>query len=141
MLDSNFADGMPEQHRPAYRRPIIVGATRGERFSTVPQRKILFVDDELSLRTTLPAVLEQHGYTVTTAATVREALKRMHGLEFDVLVTDLNIGEPGDGFTVASAMRRTHPDCLNIILTGYPAFEAALNAIQIVEVMIAKGLI
>lgn len=120
---------MPEQHRPAYRRPTI-GENHGERFSTVPQRKILFVDDEPSLRTALPAVLEKHGYRVTTAATVREALKRMHGFEFDVLVTDLNIGEPGDGFTVASAMRRTHPNCLNIILTGYPASEAALNAIH-----------
>jgi ActR/RegA family two-component response regulator len=69
---------------------------------------------------------------VTTAATVREALKQIHASasRFDVLVSDLNIGEPGDGFTVVSAMRRTQPNCLNIILTGYPAFEAALEAIR-----------
>jgi response regulator RpfG family c-di-GMP phosphodiesterase len=46
------------------------------------------------------------------------------------LVSDLNIGEPGDGFTIVSAMRRTHPGCVNFILTGYPAFETALQAIR-----------
>jgi YesN/AraC family two-component response regulator len=42
----------------------------------------------------------------------------------------LNIGQPGDGFTVVSAMRRTQPDCLTFILTGYPALESALQAIR-----------
>jgi CheY-like chemotaxis protein len=47
-----------------------------------------------------------------------------------VLIADLNIGQVGDGFTVVSAMRRTQPDCVNFILTGYPAFETALQAIR-----------
>src|SRR5262249_30681751 len=49
---------------------------------------------------------------------------------FDVLLTDLNIGQPGDGFTVTSAMRRTQPDAVTIIITGFPAFETALQAIR-----------
>jgi response regulator RpfG family c-di-GMP phosphodiesterase len=54
----------------------------------------------------------------------------MQAEKFDVLLTDLNIGQPGDGFTVVSAMRRTQPDAVTIILTGYPAFETALEAIR-----------
>jgi CheY-like chemotaxis protein len=54
----------------------------------------------------------------------------MQSEEFDVLLTDLNIGQPGDGFTVVSAMRRTQPNAVTIILTGYPAFETALEAIR-----------
>jgi len=96
----------------------------------MPPRKILFVDDEPTLRITLPTILKQHGYVVSTAGTVREALTQIHAAEFNVLITDLHIGQPGDGFTVVSAMRRSQPDCLNIILTGYPAFEAALEAIR-----------
>jgi len=88
---------------------------------------LLFVDDEPSLRVTLPAVLEQHGFTVTAAATVADALKALHSERFDALIADLKIGEPGDGFTVVSAMRRTQPQCFNFILTGYPAFETALQ--------------
>ena len=92
--------------------------------------KILFVDDEPAIRSSLPAVLRLHGFDVTSAATVGEALQFIASKRFDVLISDLNIGNPGDGFTVVSAMRRTQPDCVTLILTGYPAFETALQAIR-----------
>ncbi len=92
--------------------------------------RILFVDDEPSIRTTLSAILTLHGFEVQTCATVSEAVVAISSRPFDVLIADLNIGEPGDGFTVISAMRRTQPNCVNLILTGYPAFETALRAIQ-----------
>jgi DNA-binding response OmpR family regulator len=92
--------------------------------------RILFVDDEPGIRLTLPAILRQHGYDVTTVASVAEAIQKLSAEPFEVLVADLNIGEPGDGFTVVSAMRRVQPKCVNIILTGYPAFENALRAIR-----------
>jgi len=96
----------------------------------MPPHRILFVDDEPSIRLTLPTILRQHGFELRAAATVREALTEINSKEFDVLISDLNIGEPGDGFTVVSAMRRTQPKCVKLILTGYPAFESALRAIQ-----------
>jgi ActR/RegA family two-component response regulator len=92
--------------------------------------RVLFVDDEASIRLTLPAILQSRGYEVTVAATVPEALAEIGRNKFDVLLSDLNIGHPADGFTVVSAMRRTQPDCVNLILTGYPAFETALEAIR-----------
>jgi ActR/RegA family two-component response regulator len=92
--------------------------------------RILFVDDEESIRVTLPAILRMHGLDVTTCATVPEALESIHKQKFDVLLADLNIGQPGDGFTVVSAMRRTQPEAVTIIITGYPAFETALEAIR-----------
>jgi len=93
-------------------------------------KRILFVDDEPGIRATLPAILQQNGFAVTVAASVSEALYAIHSQQFDVLIADLNIGEPSDGFTVVSAMRRTQPGCVNLILTGYPAFESALQAIR-----------
>ena len=92
--------------------------------------RILFVDDEPNIRRTLPEILRLHGFEVAVAATVPEALKIISSEVFDVLLSDLNIGEPGDGFTVVSAMRRIQPSAATIILTGYPAFESALRAIQ-----------
>ena len=71
--------------------------------------RILFVDDEAGIRNTLKPILEQHGFEVTAAATVPEALEHMNHATFDVLLSDLNIGQPGDGFTVVSAMRRVQP--------------------------------
>jgi len=92
--------------------------------------RILFVDDEPNIRLTLSAILRQHGFEVTVAATVPEALRIISNETFDVLLSDLNIGEAGDGFTVVSAMRRIQPSAATMILTGYPAFESALKAIQ-----------
>src|SRR3954471_14100555 len=92
--------------------------------------KLLFVDDEPTIRLTLPRILEMHQFEVKAAANVAEALKLIQSEKFDVLLSDLNIGEPSDGFTVVSAMRRVQPDALTIILTGYPAFESALQAIR-----------
>ncbi len=59
-----------------------------------------------------------------------EALHFINTENFDVLLSDLNIGEAGDGFTLISAMRRTHPATLNIIITGYPDINSALEAIR-----------
>ncbi len=94
------------------------------------RKRILFVDDEASRRETLPAVLRWNGFDVYVSATVSDALREISTQRFDLLLSDLNIGEPGDGFTVVSAMRRTQPWAATIIITGYPAFESALRAIQ-----------
>lgn len=92
--------------------------------------RILFVDDESGIRLTLAPILEKHGFSVVTVATVSEALEKINHEKFDVLLSDLNIGQPGDGFTVVSAMRRVQPDACTFILTGYPDFETALQAIR-----------
>jgi YesN/AraC family two-component response regulator len=96
----------------------------------MPSLHMLFVDDEPTIRITLPEILRLHGHQVETASTVAEALAAINSRRFDVLISDLNIGSPGDGFTVVSAMRRTQPDCVTLILTGYPGFETALQAIR-----------
>lgn len=94
------------------------------------QRRLLLVDDEPVIRITLSAVLSRHGFEVSAAGSVAEALQKITSQQFDVLLSDLNIGNPGDGLTVVSAMRRTQPEAVTMILTGYPAFETALEAIR-----------
>jgi ActR/RegA family two-component response regulator len=94
------------------------------------QRRLLLVDDESVIRITLSAILSKYGFEVSAAATVAEALQKITSEKFDILLSDLNIGNPGDGLTVVSAMRRTQPDAVTMILTGYPAFETALEAIR-----------
>ena len=94
------------------------------------QRRLLCVDDEEAIRITMAAVLSKHGFEVRTAASVAEALQKITSEKFDVLLSDLNIGNPGDGLTVVSAMRRTQPEAVTMILTGYPAFATALEAIR-----------
>ena len=88
------------------------------------------MDDDDALRTALGAVLTHHGFLLTSVSSVREALELISTRDFDVLLSDLNIGEPGDGFTVVSAMRRVQPDACTFILTGYPDLETAIQGIR-----------
>ena len=92
--------------------------------------QILLVDDEETIRLTLPLLLESHGFKVTAVGTVAEALRLMAERRFDLLIADMNIERPGDGFTLVSAMRSTQPTALRFILTGYPDVESALQALR-----------
>jgi ActR/RegA family two-component response regulator len=92
--------------------------------------KLLFVDDDEGIRHTLPAILIAAGFDVTTVATVAEAITAISRHPFEILLSDLNIGQPGDGLTVVSAMRRIQPHVRTYILTGYPDFATALEAIR-----------
>jgi DNA-binding NtrC family response regulator len=95
-----------------------------------PSKRLLFVDDEEGIRLTLPEILQRRGFEVWVAASVPEALAEINNREFDVLLSDLNIGKEGDGFAVVRAMREVHPNCVTILLTGYPAIDTAVQAIR-----------
>src|SRR5437764_4884470 len=90
--------------------------------------EVLFVDDEDSIRLTLPLMLQTFGFKVTAAANVGEALRLISERKFDVLLSDLNIERPGDGFTVVSAMKSIQPNAVRLILTGYPDIDTAVRA-------------
>jgi len=47
-----------------------------------------------------------------------------------VLLSDLNISEPRDGFLVVKAARAANPLCVAILLTGYPDFESEMESIK-----------
>jgi DNA-binding response OmpR family regulator len=91
--------------------------------------RILVVDDNEQVRTSLGAVLELNQFQVTTAGSVSEALHLVDAEPFDVLLCDLHMPGAGDGFTVVSAMRHTNPEAVTLVFTGYPALQEAMNAI------------
>jgi DNA-binding NtrC family response regulator len=96
-----------------------------------PAKRLLFVDDEDSIRLTLAPILTRYGFEVTAVANVRDALAQMDLATYDVLVSDLNIEKAGDGFAVVAAMKVRQPACANIILTAYPDFDTAQQAIRL----------
>ena len=73
--------------------------------------------------------LHRDGFEVVVASNVRDALKLIANETFNVLLSDLHMPLAGDGFTLVSAMRHTHPDALTVILSGYPAVDEAMAAI------------
>jgi len=91
--------------------------------------KVLLVDDDAAVRDMMNATLENKGFEVVAAATVAEALKHIVSDRFDALITDLHMPNPGDGFTVITAMRHSQPEALTLLVSGYPDVQNAMAAI------------
>ena len=103
------------------------------------RNRILFVDDEPGIRATLAIILRRYGFIVSVASTIAEALEAIKKQEFDLLLSDLNIESERDGYTVIRAMRQANSNCINIVLTGYPDEESAVEGVKLgIDDYIAK---
>jgi DNA-binding response OmpR family regulator len=96
---------------------------------TSVSHRVLLVDDDEAVRSMMTATLEHKGFEVVPAASVTEALKLITTESFDVLITDLHMPNPSDGFAVVTAMRHSQPDCLTLLVSGYPDVKSAMDAI------------
>jgi ActR/RegA family two-component response regulator len=93
--------------------------------------RVLLVDDDEAVRDMMTALLSLKGFDVAPAASVTEALRFMATETFDVLITDLHMSNPGDGFTVISAMRHSQPHALALLVSGYPNVKSAMDAVAL----------
>ena len=91
--------------------------------------RVLLVDDDSAVLAIMSQGLERKGFEVVAASSVTEALRRIATESFDVLITDLHMPSPGDGFTVVSAMRHSQPNALTMLVSGYPDVQSAMAAI------------
>ena len=96
---------------------------------TSASHKVLLVDDDDAVREMMSAMLQAKGFAVTLAASVTEALRLVVTETFDVLITDLHMPNPSDGFAVITAMRHTQPEALTLLASGYPDVKSAMDAI------------
>jgi DNA-binding response OmpR family regulator len=73
------------------------------------RKRILFVDDEQSIRLTLPPMVAKHGFDGTSVSTLEDTLAEIRAEKFDILRADVNLSEINDGFTVIEEMRKAQP--------------------------------
>ena len=91
--------------------------------------RILIVDDDKKLLSLLESLLLEEDHEVITCQTGLEAIERCREEAFDLLISDLMM--PGaSGIEVLKESRKTQPDCLVIIITGYASLETAVEAIR-----------
>ena len=92
--------------------------------------KVLIVDDEATIRSTLAVVVQGWGYQTVEATTLAETLtiverERPHALLLDTRLPD------GSGVAALDELRRRSPELVIIIITGYgtpkDAFEAGMR--------------
>ncbi|HET8674989.1 MAG TPA: response regulator [Blastocatellia bacterium] len=102
-----------------------------KQFEDGPQGKarLLVVDDEESVALTVSEVLRLEGYEVEMVLSGEEAIARLQGLQYDLVLTDLHM-EGGDGISVLAEVRRTTPLTIAIVLTGFASLESAIAAMR-----------
>ena len=79
--------------------------------------RILIIDDDADLRTTLRAILEQAGYVVVEAHDGHEGLTSYEAAPTDLIITDLLMPEQ-DGLETITALRRINPHVKIIAISG-----------------------
>ncbi len=91
--------------------------------------RILLLDDDRALREMAAGFLRNAGHHVDDVGTLEQALARLRSRPYEVVLSDLVLGE-GSGLDLLKVARREEIPCEVIIMTGYGGVEAAVQAIQ-----------
>ena len=93
-------------------------------------RKILIVDDEMSMREFLSILLQREGYVVDTAADAAAALALLADRSFDLTISDVQM--PGlDGISLLQRVKHSWPDMAVLMITAYSTAEDAVEAMKL----------
>ncbi len=93
-------------------------------------KKILIVDDEEDMLQSLRKILTQRpSYQVMTIKDGKQALQLAGHEKFDLIITDLKMGEIS-GIDILKAASAKFPDAKVIIISGYGTIEASVQAMQ-----------
>ncbi|MBI2836989.1 MAG: sigma-54-dependent Fis family transcriptional regulator [Acidobacteria bacterium] len=92
--------------------------------------RILVVDDDAELASTMQEFLQGEGYAVSVAMSSVEAAA-VHERNPDIAVAIVDLIMPvGNGLTVMEDLQRRNPDVAVIIMTGYGTIETAVEAVK-----------
>src|SRR5579859_236237 len=102
---------------------------RSEGLHQMASGKILIVDDEESVLLTVQAILEMDGYSVATSQHGSEAVQLLRADQFDLVLSDLRLDDL-DGLSILGEIRKTSPDTVTVLMTGYASLESAVKALR-----------
>jgi two-component system, NtrC family, nitrogen regulation response regulator NtrX len=89
--------------------------------------RILIIDDEKAIRSTLREILEYEGYQVDEAANGEEGLSKIENEEFDAVLCDVKMPKM-DGMTVLSKAKEIDEDLPFVMISGHGNVEMAVEA-------------
>ncbi|MFI5301326.1 MAG: sigma-54-dependent transcriptional regulator [Polyangiales bacterium] len=92
---------------------------------------VLVVDDEPALVRVIDRVLTRAGFRTSTASSATEAIATIvaQGDRFDVVLTDLHLGD-ATGMKVLAAAKRETPETVVVVMTALATVPAAVAAIR-----------
>lgn len=91
--------------------------------------RVLVIDDEKNIRTTLSMCLEAMGCQVTPASTADAAMAAVSRRTFDLAFLDLRLGET-DGLALIPRLLANNPNLAVVVITAYATFDTAVEAMK-----------
>jgi DNA-binding response OmpR family regulator len=92
--------------------------------------RILIVDDEENIRSSLEGILRLEGYEAHSVESGEAALSLLQKGAFDLVLLDLKM--PGmDGIDVLRTITKISPETKVILLTGHGSLESAIDALRL----------
>lgn len=98
---------------------------------------ILIVDDDEDILYFLRVLLEENGYTVSTAATGEEALKKAETNRYELVLLDYKLTDTSGGI-IADKLRKINESVQIIYITGYSMKNGEIPTNEAVREILVK---
>jgi len=93
--------------------------------------RVLVVDDEVDFLETLVNRLKKRKFEAEGVSSGEEALERLKGKHFDVVVLDIKMPGGLDGIETLREIRRIAPLAEVILLTGHASLETSIEGMKL----------
>ncbi len=91
--------------------------------------RIIIIDDDESIRKILSTILEEEGYTVDTANTGKEGVRKTNENCYNLALIDMKLPDI-EGIDLLLKIEDTTPRMRKIIITGFPTIQNAMEAVN-----------
>ncbi|MGD6807829.1 MAG: response regulator [Candidatus Bathyarchaeia archaeon] len=91
--------------------------------------RILVVDDDETIRTTMKVILQDEGYQVDLAASGKEAIQKTQEKSYNIALLDIRLPDM-EGVELLKLLKDGVPRTRKIMVTGYPSMQNAISALN-----------
>jgi CheY-like chemotaxis protein/predicted transcriptional regulator len=110
-------------------KPRLVAWLNSHAYKEKINPRILIIDDDETIRTTLSRALREEGFKVDTAPDGKNALEKSQLKHYDLALVDIRLPDM-DGTHLLKMLREQNAEIKEIIVTGFPSLENAVKAID-----------
>ena len=93
------------------------------------RERILVVDDDESICTTLRLIFQKKGYETETVGTGGEAIEKARERFFNAALLDIKLPDV-EGTEILSSLKEMHPDMAVLMATGHASLDSAVQALN-----------
>jgi two-component system, NtrC family, nitrogen regulation response regulator NtrX len=91
-------------------------------------KRILIIDDEVSIRESLSGILEDEGFSAISASSAEMGIDLIDEGKVDLVLLDIWLGDNMDGMTALEKIKKNFADIPVIMISGHGTIETAVQA-------------